>query len=61
MRERRHERVANDNDYLLAQDFADAIDRDMSTILDVKAAREIAAVVDAALRSARSGEPEVPA
>ena len=46
---------AIDNDYLLAEDFAHAIDTDGKTILDAPTSRDIAATVEAALESGRSG------
>jgi predicted dehydrogenase len=56
-KEFRHLRLANDNDYLLAEDFARAIDTDGTTILDVRASRAITATVVAAIESGRSGKP----
>jgi predicted dehydrogenase len=55
--ERRQRRIANDNDLLLAENFAKAIDNDGETILDVQASRRIMATVDAALESCRTGLP----
>ncbi|MFO0877814.1 MAG: Gfo/Idh/MocA family oxidoreductase [Gemmataceae bacterium] len=52
-----HRRVALDNDYLLADDFARAIDEKRDTLLGVRAAWSISATLDAALRSARTGQP----
>jgi predicted dehydrogenase len=52
-----HRRIAGDNDYLLMENFARAIDTDGETILDARAGRAIHAVVQAALESARSGRP----
>ena len=52
------ERVANENDFLLMEDFARAIDTDGDTMLDAKAGRAISATVQAALDSARSGAVE---
>ncbi|MCH8922891.1 MAG: Gfo/Idh/MocA family oxidoreductase [Planctomycetes bacterium] len=54
----RRRRIANDNDYQLMQNFADAIDHDGETMLDAKAGRAICATVDAAIRSGKSGRPE---
>ena len=54
----RRRRIANDNDYQLMQNFADAIDHDGQTILDAKAGRAICATVDAAIRSGKTGRPE---
>jgi predicted dehydrogenase len=53
----RNRRVANDNDYLLMDDFARAIDTGGETALGVRASRAICAAVTAALESARSGQP----
>ncbi|MAV34476.1 MAG: oxidoreductase [Planctomycetaceae bacterium] len=50
-----HRRVGGENDFLLMEHFAQAIDRDEPTILDVRAGRQIAATVAAALESGRSG------
>ena len=52
------ERVANENEFLLMEDFARAIDTDGDTMLDAKAGRAISATVQAALDSARSGAVE---
>ena len=54
----RHRRVAVDNDYLLMDNFAQAIDEDTSTILDAHAGRAIAATVQAAVESGRVGQPQ---
>ena len=56
-KEFRHRRVAIDNDYLLMDDFARAIDTGSDTVLGARAGRAICAVVEAALASARSGTP----
>ena len=56
-KEARQRRVASDNDFLLADNFARAIDEDGETILDAPASRRIFATVDAALESCRSGQP----
>jgi predicted dehydrogenase len=56
-REARQRRVAVDNDFLLAENLAQAIDHDGETILDAQAARAIFATVEAALESCRSGQP----
>ena len=55
-REPRQRRVASDNDFLLADNFARAIDDDGETILDAHAGRRILATVEAALESCRSGQ-----
>ncbi|MBI3861768.1 MAG: Gfo/Idh/MocA family oxidoreductase [Planctomycetia bacterium] len=52
----RHRRVDVDNDYLLMDDFARAIDTGSETILDARAGRGICAVVQSALDSARTGQ-----
>jgi predicted dehydrogenase len=56
-REHRQRRTASDNDFLLADDFARAIDSNGETILDARASRAIFATVEAALESCRSGQP----
>jgi predicted dehydrogenase len=53
----RNRRIAGDNDYLLMENFARAIDTGAETILDAAAGRAICATVEAALESARSGKP----
>jgi hypothetical protein len=53
-KEFRHRRVGVENDFLLMEDFANAIDTDGETMLDARASRAICAVVQAALESARS-------
>jgi len=57
-KEYRHRRVAGDNEFLLMDDFARAIDTDGQTLLDVRLSRTITATVEAAIRSGRSGQPE---
>ena len=54
----RHQRVADENDFLLVDEFARAIDDGGQTILDVHAGREICEVIEGCLRSAESGEFE---
>jgi predicted dehydrogenase len=56
-REYRHRRMAVDNDYGLMQNFLHAIESDGPTILDARAGRAIVATVEAALESARVGQP----
>jgi predicted dehydrogenase len=56
-KEFRNRRVAEDLDYLLVDDFLQAIDTDGETILDAVAGRAICAVVEAALESGRTGAP----
>ena len=55
--EHRHRRLAIDNDYQLMDNFVQAIERGGETILDARASRDIAAVVEAALESSRTGQP----
>ena len=50
-----HRLLAADNDYLLAEDFARAIDTEGPTILDARKSRAINAIVAAALESGRTG------
>ena len=56
-KEFRQRRVAGDNDFLLADNFANAIDTGGDTILDAHASRAIYATVEAALESCRTGKP----
>lgn len=56
-KEFRQRRVANDNDFLLAENFAQAIDSNGDTILDARASRAIFATVEATLESCRTGQP----
>ena len=56
-KEARERRVAGDNDFLLADNFAQAIDTDGETILDAHASHAIFATVEAALESCRTGQP----
>lgn len=51
----RHRRVGSEGDFILMQDFAEAIDQGRPTLLDVRASRAIMATVMAALESARTG------
>lgn len=55
-KEARERRVGNDNDYLLADNFAQAIDSGGASILDVRASLAIYATVEAALESCRTGQ-----
>ncbi len=50
-------RVANENDWLLADNFYQAITTGCETSLDVHASRAICATVHAAIESARTGQP----
>lgn len=56
-KESRPRRVANEYDFLLADDFARAIDGGRETALDARAAHAIFATVEAALESCRTGQP----
>lgn len=55
--EARSLRVASEYGYLLMENFARAIDTNGDTVLDARAGRAIAATVQAALDSARTGKP----
>ncbi len=55
-KESRQRRVAGENDFLLADDFARAIDENRDTILGVRASHAIFATVEAALESCRTGD-----
>ncbi len=48
-------RIADENNFLLMENFAEALDHDKDTILNAREARDIAATVQAALESAKSG------
>ena len=52
-----HARVANSNDWLLADNFARAIDTNTDTCLNARASRAICATVHAAIESGRTGMP----
>lgn len=52
-----HDRVANDNDWHLANEFARSIDEVRATCLDAPASRDICATVHAAIESGRTGLP----
>ena len=56
-KEPRQRRVANENDFLLADNFAQAIDHNRDTILDARHSAEIFATVEAALESCKSNQP----
>lgn len=56
-KEPRLRRVANENDFLLAENFAQAIDQGTDTILGARASRAIFATIEAALKSCDSGQP----
>src|SRR5262249_58174327 len=53
----RHRRVAIDMDYLLMENFAQAIDTGGETILGARAGPATCALVQAALGSGRTGRP----
>lgn len=55
-KEARQRRIAGENDLLLAEDFARAIDTGSPTLLDAAASLAIFATVEAALESAKSGQ-----
>ena len=55
--EYRLQRIANENDFLLVEDFVRAIDTDGTTILDVRNSRAICATVLAAIKSGRCRNP----
>lgn len=57
MNEFPNRRIAIDNDFLLMDNFARAIDEDGDTILDARAGRAITATVQAAVESGQSGVP----
>jgi myo-inositol 2-dehydrogenase / D-chiro-inositol 1-dehydrogenase len=54
-RDPRQRRIANDNDFLLADNFAQAIDTNGKTLLDARDSRRIFATFEAALQSCRTG------
>jgi len=54
-KEPRQRRVAGENDFLLAENFAQAIDTGSDTILGARASRAIFATIEAALKSCDSG------
>jgi predicted dehydrogenase len=55
-KEPRQRRVAGENDFLLADDFARAIDEGRDTVLGVRASYAIFATVEAALEACRTGK-----
>jgi predicted dehydrogenase len=57
-KEFRRRRIAGDNDFLIMDNFASALDGEGSTILDARTSRSITATVQAALRSAKTGRFE---
>ncbi len=54
-KEPRQRRVASNNDFLLAENFAQAIDHNIDTILGAHASRAIFSTIEAALASCESG------
>ncbi len=57
-KEFRHRRVASDLDFLLMENFAQAIDTDGDTLLNVQMSRALMATVAAAIRSGQTGRVE---
>ena len=55
-KESRQRRVASDNDFRLAENFAQAIDSGGATIMDARASLAIFATCEAALESCRTGQ-----
>ena len=53
----KNRRIADDNNYLLAENFARSIDGQDSPVLDCIEARNICATVQASLQSSRLGKP----
>ena len=49
-------RLANDNDWLLADNFARALDEDGDTILNARTSRAICATIQAAIESGKTGQ-----
>jgi predicted dehydrogenase len=56
LKDSRQRRIASDNDLLLAENFAQAIDHDRRTILDVHAGRAIFLTIESAIRSCQTGQ-----
>jgi myo-inositol 2-dehydrogenase / D-chiro-inositol 1-dehydrogenase len=56
-KEPRQRRVASENDFLLTENFAQAIDNNTDTILGIHASRAIFATVEAVLKSCESNQP----
>ncbi|MBS0206124.1 MAG: Gfo/Idh/MocA family oxidoreductase [Planctomycetes bacterium] len=57
-KEHRQRRIASENDFLLADNFAQAIDTSGPTIMDAQASQRIYATFEAALKSCRTGQVE---
>jgi predicted dehydrogenase len=56
-KEPRQRRVAGENDFLLAENFGQAIDHNTDTILGARASRAIFVTIEAALKSCESNQP----
>jgi len=56
-KEARAQRVASENDFRLAENFARAIDENGTTIMDARASLDIFATCEAALESCKIGNP----
>jgi predicted dehydrogenase len=56
----KHQRIADENNYLFAENFAQSMDGEAVPMLDAHGARDICATVIAALDSAKSGKPVCP-
>ena len=56
-REARQRRIASENDFLLADNFAQAIDTNGDTMMDAHVSRRIFATFEAARESCRTGQP----
>lgn len=52
----KHERIANENDFLLMENFANALDTGADTILTETDGRDVVAIVEAALESNKTGK-----
>ena len=57
-KEFRHLRIADENNFLLMDEFAAAIETGSDVVLDAIGGREICAIVQACLKSAQSGQVE---
>lgn len=55
-KEFKHQRVANENDFLLMDNFAAALDNGSETVLNAEGGRDICAIVEAAIESSRTGK-----
>ncbi len=52
-------RIADENNFLLLESFIEAIEKNSDTILDAQGGRDICSVVEACVRSGKSGKVEV--